>query len=233
MRSDDISGDITGKPPSGDRDIGMRQGKILAWDDLTGDNIVDIEGEEFDDLDVLITGIGVRYSVNDVVSIVRRQSRYFIQGKVGTVNGAAGSSVQETRRNYSDIVGSTAGAWIDVPSGIVSVQAYIGSSRMAIVMWGADVAGNNSFGEVGWSVSGASSVAPGAFAGMSISHDLNSGAAAQSTSAKASISSFFTMTETWGMQQGLNTFTMKYRVGVTGTGVNAVFGSPKMTVIPL
>lgn len=233
MRSDDISRDINGKPPSGDRDIGMRQGVILAWNDLTGENLVDVEGQVFEDLDVLMSGIGIRYSVNDVVSIIRRQSKYYIQGKVGAVNGAAGSSVQEYRGNYSDTVANTAGAWVDVPSGPATVQAYVGSSRMAIVMWRADIFAQNSFGEISWTVSGASSIAAAAWAGMSIIGQANSGAAAQSTSIKATISGFFTMNSSLGMRNGLNTFTLKYRVGLFGTGINATFGSPQLTVIPL
>lgn len=234
MRSDDISADILGEPPSGDRDIGIRKGTVLAWNDLTGENTVDIEGQLFEDLDVLISGIGVRYSVGDAVSIVRQQSRYYIQGRIGSVNGAAGSSIQEVLSNVSDTVTPTAGAWIDVPSGPVKTDVYIGSSRSALVMWRTDISVNNSTGEVGWAISGASSAAPGAAAGTSIIHSANT-SGTPSTAVKATLSGFFYLSRgrVYQVNQGLHTFTMKYRVSVTGTGINATFGSPQMTVIPL
>lgn len=232
MRSDDISQDIRVKPPSGDRDIGMRQGVILAWNDLTGENIVQIEDQVFENLDVIINGIGVQYAVNDSVSILRRQSRYFIHGKVGAVNGAAGSAIQEEVFNLTDTVTPTGGAWIDVPSGVVSCQAYIGSSRKAIVIWRCDVTCNNSVGEVGFGVNGASSVATGAFAGMSLVHSASTGGT-PSTAVKTTINGFYTMRVKTGLVAGLNEFRVKYRVSVTGTGVNASFGSPQITVIPL
>lgn len=232
MRSDDISGDISGKPPSGDRDIGMRQGKILAWDDLTGENQVDVEGQVFEDLDVLMSGIGISYAVNDVVNIVRRQTRYFIHGKVGAVNGAAGSAVQEEVFNYSDVVTPTSGLWIDPPSGVVSCQAYIGTSCKAIVIFRCDITCNNSVGEVGFGVSGASSIATAAFAGMSLFHSAST-VGTPSTAVKSTATGFYTIRKKAGLSPGLNLFTMKYRVSVTGTGVNTAFGSPQITVIPL
>jgi hypothetical protein len=232
VRSDDIAPDVIGKPPSGDRDIGIRQGKILAWDDLTGENQVDIEGQVFDDLDVLINGMGVRYTENDVVSVVRRQSRYFIQGKIGAVNGAAGSGIQEVTPNFQDTVNPTGGGWIDAPSGVVSCDAYIGSSRRAIVWWRADVTCNNSFAEISWTASGSSDISVAAFSGMSIFHQATT-AGTPSTAVKSTISGFFTVRPNSGLQQGLTTFTMKYRVGVTGTGVNATIGAPQITVVPL
>lgn len=232
MRSDDIAQDILGKPPSGDRDIGMRQGVILAWNDLTGQNLVDVEGQLFQDLDVQMSGIGISYAVNDVVNIVRRQSRYFIQGKVGAVNGSAGSGVQEVLLNYSDTVTSTGGGWIDVPSGVVSTQAYIGSSQKALVFWRADISANNSTGEVSWAVTGASSITVASHAGMSLVLNANT-VGTPSTAVKQTTTGVYTARAAIGLNQGLNTFTLKYRVAVSGSGINAVFGSPQMTVIPL
>lgn len=232
MRSDDISVDINGKPPSGDRDIGMRQGVILEWNDLTGENLVDIEGQVFEDLDVLMSGIGIAYSVNDVVSIVRRQSRYYIQGKVGSVNGSAGSAIQEGIFNYSDVVTPTAGAWIDPPSGVASVDAYIGSSGKALVVWRCDITCNNSVGEIGFGVTGASSISTAVFAAMSLYHSAST-VGTPSTAVKSTVNGFYTMRHSTGLMPGLNTFRLKYRVSVTGTGVNASFGSPQITVIPL
>ncbi|HEY3513562.1 MAG TPA: hypothetical protein VG497_01930 [Kribbella sp.] len=232
MRSDDISADILGQPPSGDRDIGMRQGVILAWDELSGENVVDIEGQTFENLDVLISGIGTRFAVYDVVSILRRQSRYFIQGKIGAVNGAAGSAIQEEVYDYSDVVGSTGGAWIDPPSGVASCQAYIGSSKKAIVIWRADITCNNSKGEISWTASGASNVPVAAFAGMSLMHQATT-AGTPSTAVKATLCGFYTVRDQVGLRQGLTTFTLKYRVSVSGSGVDATFGSPQITVIPL
>lgn len=229
MRSDDISQDIRTKKPSGDRDIGMRQGVILAWNDLTGENLVDVEGEAFQNLDVLVTGIGISYALNDVVNIVRRQSRYFINGKVGAVNGSAGSGIQEAVFGYSDTVASTAGGWVDVPSGVVSIQAYIGSSSKAMVVWRADVSCNNSTGEVSWAVSGATNVTVASRAGMSMVMDAAT-TGTPSTAVKETLCGLYTLR---GLNQGLHTFTMKYRVAVHVSGINVVFGSPQITIIPL
>lgn len=232
MRSDDISPDILGKALSGDRDIGMRQGVILAWNDLTGENLVDVEGQEFEDLDILMSGFGISYVVNDVVNIVRRQTKYFIHGKVGAVNGAAGSAIQEEVFNYDDVVTPTSGSWIDPPSGVASCQAVVGSSGKAIVIWRCDITCNNSIGEVGFGVSGESDIDTAAFAGMSLYHSAST-VGTPSTAVKTTVNGFYTMRHSAGLMPGLNTFRLKYRVSVTGTGVNVRFGAPQITVIPL
>jgi len=36
-----------------------------------------------------------------------------------------------------------------------------------------------------------------------------------------------------GLNAGLNTFTLKAKVGIFGTGVNASFGNQTLTLIPL
>jgi len=220
------------RDPSGSRDIGLRQGVITAWDDLTGQNTVNVEGEEFTNLDCVQSGIGISYAAGDSVVVMKKQSTYFILGKVASSNGMAGSAIQEVVYGYSDTVGSTGGGWIDVPTAPVSVTAYIGSSRKCIVIWRADVSVNNSLGEVSWDVTGASSITVASRAGMSMIMDATS-SGSPSTAVKATLAGFYTVRPSIGLKQGLNTFTMKYRVALHGSGTVSVFGSPQMTVIPL
>lgn len=232
MRSDELGPAIRQPPPSGDRDTGMRVGIIRAWNDLTGENTVEIEGQQFDNLDAVQGGIGINYNPDDVVVVMRKQSTYFIFGKVTSPGAGAGSSVQQVTFGYSDVVTPTSGNWIDVPSGVVSVDAYIGSGLKALVIWRADVTVNNSTGEVGWSVSGASNITPGTFAGMSMMVQAST-SGTPSTAVKETACGFFTLHKGGGLKKGLNTFTLKYRVSVSGSGVNATFGSPQITVVPL
>ncbi|WP_033288245.1 hypothetical protein [Amycolatopsis jejuensis] len=233
MRSEDIAQDILVPKPSGERDIGLRVGVVLSWDTLTGENVVEIEGEAFPNLRAVQGGIGIRYTQGDVVVVMKKQTTFFILGRVAAPGGAAGSAVQYDRLGAGGAgLPSTGGAWQYFSDNRASVTTYIGSSCAALVLWSVDVAVNQSQGEIGWEITGASSVLPGAFTGMSIQLK-ESGALTPSPTVSATVSGHYVMSFGAGLRQGLNTFTMMYRVAVTGAGTGADFGNRTLTVIPL
>lgn len=221
--------------PTGDQDFSLVQGRIVSWDRLTGLNTVELNGGFITNVSALHSGIPSWFNPGDSVQLVRKQSRYFILGKVASPGGTAGSSVQFRTRGGSSTINNTAGAWVDVPSsgGPLSLDVYVSSSRAVLILWGADITCNNSSGELGWAVSGATTLAPGAFNNTSVKNSANSGAAAASTAVGTTVTGSYVLGPGAGLNAGLNTFTMKARVAVFGTGVSADFGNVTLTLIPL
>lgn len=105
------------------------------------------------------------------------------------------------------------------------VNVYIGSTRRCLVLVKADALNNatSDYAHMKYQVSGASSIGP--VSGVS-------GGFVQNGSAnitRVSVAGFDVLTAADGLNQGLNTFTAKYRSGVGGV---AEFGSRKLIVLP-
>ena len=228
MRSDDISQDMMPREPAGQRDIGLRLGTILAWDNLTGANTVDIEGQQFQDLKAIQGGIGIRYTPGDVVVIMKKQTTFFIFGRVASVGGAAGAAVVSDTNNLVYNTGSSGGSFANFPDNGPVVTTYIGSSRRALLIWSADCSVSQSKAEIGWAVSGASTMASGSFAATTAQ-------LAEQTTATvvaATVTGSYVMGSGAGLKTGVNTFTMQYRTELFG-GTGANYGNRSLTVIPL
>lgn len=58
------------KPPRASKDVRYRQGTIVAWNNLTLENTVEVDGVQLEDLPVLGIGETALYDVDDVVGIV-------------------------------------------------------------------------------------------------------------------------------------------------------------------
>lgn len=220
--------------PTGAEDAAFHTGVIRSWDRQSGTNVVIINGVEISNLKALQGGIGIYYSPGDVVIIIRKQRQYFIMGKVAAPGGAAGSGVQFVTSNVSDHVNNT--SYVDLPSGPgPSVSAYIGSSKSAIVIWQCTVSANNAKGQIAFQVSGASSIAPGAFTGMSVWHTNRTfnQSGSMSVTTEATLTGAYTIGPGAGLQTGLNTFQLKYRTDNFNAGAGADFSQPGLTVIPL
>lgn len=218
---------------TGDQDFSLVQGRVVSWDRLSGANTIELNGGYVTNVSVLHAGIPTWFNPGDSVQLVRKQSRYFILGKVASPGGTAGSSVQFGTRTGLNTINNTAGAWVDLPTSPLSVNVYVSSSRAVLILWGADIDCNNSFGELGWAVSGATTMSPGAFNNTTVKSSANSGAATSSTATSNTITGTYVLGPGAGLNAGLNTFTLKARVGIFGTGVSANFGNVTLTLIPL
>lgn len=219
--------------PTGDQDFALVQGRIVSWDRLTGLNTVEVNGAFLTNVSALHSGVPTWFNAGDSVQLIRKQSRYFILGKVASPGGTAGSSVQfRTWAGQNTI--TTTGTWVDVPSsGTASLDVYVTSSRAVLILWGCDIDCNNSRGELSWQISGATTLSPGAFNNTILKNQANSGSAAQSTAIGTTVTGSYVIGPGAGLNAGLNTFTLKARVTLFGTGVNAAFGNSTLTLIPL
>lgn len=233
------------QPPVGPEDSAFHTGVINTWNSLTGVNTVTVNGVILANLKALHSGIGIKFNAGDVVIVMRKGTQYFVMGKVSAPGGSAGSSIQENSRAFVTTFG-TAGAWADHPAGapqLLNVTAYIGSSRSCIVFYRANIkvrVGDTGFGAdiydplclaaVSFAVSGATTIAPDTFVGQASlfqMENFNAGAG-RMVAGLVTISGFMCMTSNHGLNQGTNTFTMKYKTGQT-----AEFQVPYLVVVPL
>lgn len=219
-------------PLAGDQDNALHTGTIVSWDRFTGANSVRINGVILPNLDSLQSGIGISYTPGDVVVIQRKQTKYYIMGKVASPLGSAGSAPAFVTNNISYTVGSQTPGWADFADGGPAVTTYIGSSRTALVMWNGTAIMSNAEIELGFTVSGASSVASGSFTGMTIIAGQHSFDASVVTNS-VTVSGIYLMGGGAGLNKGQNTFKMQYRNILFPTGTGTSIGNRGLTVIPL
>jgi hypothetical protein len=229
--------------PDGPEDAGFHTAIVYEWDDLTGANEVDLYGVRLNDVRTLTSGIGINYNPGDVVVLIRKQSQFFILGKVGSVGGSVGSALHDSQGSMDSTFG-TGGAWGNPPSGAgPAVTVNIGSSRAALVFFraeigvrvgdtgfGADVYNPQCVGDLSFQVTGASSIAPGFWSGQKVSNEAefwNPGGG-QMHRSMMTVSGFMPVNVNHGLNPGLNTFTMKYRTSQT-----VQYRQPGITVVPL
>lgn len=217
------------QPATGPEDIALKTGTIMSWDPLTGLNVVKINGQNFSNLSAIAPGIGIAYNTGDTVMIQRKQNKYYIQGRVAAPGSTAGSSIQTgSSGDLQTGLGTTSGVWTSFTGVAPAVPVYISSSRRALVLWAADATVNGSDAEIGWRVDGASNINAGTFAMTSV-HTGNTGG----TIHQGNVSGSYVITPQFGINQGLNTFTLQYRIGANVPGATAGIGNRVLTVIPL
>jgi hypothetical protein len=229
--------------PDGPEDAGFHTAVVLDWNDLTGANEIDLYGVTLTDVRTLTSGIGINFNAGDVVVLIRKQSQFFILGKVGSVGGSVGSALQDSQGSF-DLTFGTGGAWGNPPSGPgPGVTVNIGSSRAALVFFraeigvkvgdtgfGSDVYDPDCVGDLSFEVSGATTIAPGFWSGQKVSNEAEfwNAAGGQMHRSMMTVSGFMPVTAAHGLNAGLNTFTMKYRTSQT-----VQFRQPGITVVPL
>lgn len=213
------------KPPEGNNDIGWAQGEIISWDELSGVNTIRVFGQDYNNISSLQSGVGVLYQPGDKVGMLRFQTTYFVLGKIAAPGAGAASQIRsaEVATGHNVGVPTTYG---DLPTlGPTLNNVYIGSSRRCLVMVSAYLEGNQSFGNMSFQVSGASSIAPS-----------TSNAAQNGTLNAVTVGNVSTrvklLTSGDGLNQGFNTFQAKYLVEKYGTGTGAIFAIRSLTVIP-
>lgn len=229
--------------PQGPDDSGFHIGTVLSWNTLTGENIIEVQGQQIPNLRTLSSGIGIKYTAGETVVLIRKQTQWFILGKVGAVGGAVGSSLNDSQTNFLGTFG-TSGSWNDLPTGPVTSTVNIGSSRSALVFWRCNIkvrVGDTTFGaniydpsasaDVSFAVSGASSIAAGFWAGQQITlqgENYNTGGGGRMVAINSTVSGFMPVAAQHGLNKGQNTFSMKFRSSQT-----AEFFEPGITVLPL
>lgn len=196
--------------PTGPEDSAWHTGVIQTWDESTQLNSVLVNGVILPNLRSVQSGIGVLYQPGDVVMIVRKQTQYFILGKVSAPGSAAQNQIQSASIGTYETTGST--TFADLATVGPTVTVNIGSSRRCLVLHGAEIscAGNPAGayigGAIGFQVSGASSISA-AFGARVTQYSLSAstGAGFQTQTTKASL-----VTAADGLNSGTNTFTCKY-----------------------
>lgn len=219
MRADDIAPLLA---PQGREEMGFRQGRLIAWDPLTGGNQVTVAGSTLDDVPTLAAST-IELAPGDVVGLIRVRAQYFIVGRIASAGSGALTNRSATIATQES---TTSATYTDLATPGPSVSAYIGSSRQCLVM--VQVAINALTPCVAScvvAVSGASSFqnAYPAFLGSDHAQGNIAGSATSTT----------LMDVTYGLNSGLNTFTLKYARTLTGTGGgDATFQYRTITVIP-
>jgi len=220
--------------PSGGADLAHYTGRILSWDEATGLNSVEINGSPVGNLRVLQSGIGLVYQPGDVVLVEKRMSQWYILGKVAAPGASAGNQIQSQTVAANQSTTST--SYGDLATYGPEVSVYIGSSRRCLILFSANVvsltnAGTPTLIFVGGTaavqVSGASTIAPNSpYCGGQVWYATASAPVGfQMVSSQLAL-----LTAANGLNQGMNTFTLKYRAIATNPGAN--FIDRNITVIP-
>ncbi|MFI6308498.1 hypothetical protein ACIBCH_41950 [Amycolatopsis thailandensis] len=222
-------------PPSGGEDVALYTGQIQSWDDSTGVNSVVVNGTIVPNMRCLSIGAGIVLVPGDVVMIIRKQTQWFILGKVAAPGAGAALGV---RQDYVDTFEQTSNSgYSDLPSFGPSVSTYISSARRALVLVGAQSTCINGYAQMTTEVSGASSIPAGSLASQA------SATSGTLDNAKPTAGSVYTwttplavqvFTSADGLNQGTNIFTAKYR-RQTAPGFTAAdcgFLRRRLVVIP-
>ena len=219
--------------PQGPSDSGYYTGTIVAWDANTGLNTVMVNQVPLSNLKVIQQGVGVPYSVGDTVLIARKQTQYFIMGRV-TSPGVGQSTLVSATVSADET--TTSAAYTDLATFGPSVTVNIGASDRCLLMLSCRIScvgtatppGNYIGGWMAYQISGASATVTGA------NLLLNQQVLAPSTGAvmgfSTSISGAVVLDQSRGLSPGLNTFTAKY-IAMAGPAVG--FRDRTITVIPL
>jgi len=165
------------------------------------------------------------------VIVLRKQTQYFILGKVGAPGAGAANQVRSATVNAAVNQGLQAFGDLTGSFGPELVNVYIGSSRRCLVTLSNQVNVNNSIGNMGFQVRGASLID----ASVPRSTYLSARTSSNGTIASVSITTLLTAAD--GLNMGFNTFTTKYRVLNNGepgdpAGTGAQFQARIITVQP-
>lgn len=211
--------------------VGFRQGTIIAFDNETAVNLVQVGNSLLENLPILNTSEASLLVPGDVVGILTSGSSWAIMGRLvipGTPEAASSIRSITNRIQAAEDGGNgyrTSTAWGDLLGGAnvgPSVTMRIGSSGRALCFWSCELGQTlNSTGatidyvtrntpHVGIQVSGASTVAAvdGNALNINLEHPGSgtTGFALTSFWLQAAMMHLFT-----GLNAGMTTFTMKYR----------------------
>lgn len=227
MTSPSVIADLIGQAlttNTGPEDVAIHTGQIQSWDSQSGVNAVMVNGVILTNLKSIQGGVAVAYTAGDTVMLVRKQTQYFILGKVTAPGGSAGSAIQSQR--VASLQTVTATSFGDLAGSFgPEVSVYIGSSRRCLVIHSCEITISGAAAAGGFQaiqVSGASSIA--------VETGVTDAYWVGPIGTDGTFSATCLVTEVNGLRTGLNTFTCKYKK--TGTGTVQV-NNRVLTVIPL
>lgn len=216
--------------PTGAEDLALHTGVVLAWDEVSGVNSVLVGNSQLDNLKTVQPGIGLQYAQGDVVMVVRKQTQYFVLGKISAPGGNNANQIKTAEISVQEATGSA--SYTDLATFGPQLTVNIGSSRRCLLMVGAGIlcAGTNSVGQyIGGdatvNVAGASNIPI-----VGTVHGQWRSNATTSLGGYVSVFRPFVLTAANGLNPGPNTFTMQYRSVVTTP--TCAFQERVITVIP-
>lgn len=217
--------------PAGPEDVGFHTGTVLSWDEISQVNSVWVNNTTLTNLRTVQSGIGVQYQAGDTVMIVRKQTQYFILGKITTIGSGNANQIKYAEVSATEATGST--TYTDLATFGPQLSINIGASRrfLLIVNCHMFVSGTvpaNTLvgGLMTVNISGASTVNVVGTVGASwVGNGIANG-----TGGGGQFVRTYVMTAANGINPGLNTFTAKYQSRVASPTVS--FNDRAITVIP-
>jgi hypothetical protein len=218
---------------TGADDVGFHLGRVVTWDELSQVNSIRLNNAVLTNLKAINSGIGVQYQPGDSVVIMRKQTQYFVLGKVSAPGAPTGNLIQSAIINANQ--STTATTFGDLATPGPSVTLNIGTSRRALVFANSGV---DSPGVIG------SAKYAGGWFTLSVTNENKAtiGPVGAATPFYAGGGIFYeqdfiaTLSQTWlvtasdGLQRGRNTFTLKYMADNTSTP--CFFSGRNIAVIP-
>lgn len=221
-----------GQGPSGSEDLSNYTGQILAWDEISGTNVVHVNGGDIPNMRVIQSGVGVAYQVGDVVNITRRGTQWFINGKVGAPGAGAGNQIR-SQRVASLRTLPLGGAFADISGsfGPEVANVTIGSSRRCLVVHSFEVSISGSTAD--WFARGSAyqAVQVSGASNLAVETAITDAYAKIPFASEGSFTASTLVTAANGLNPGLNTFTCKYRAAADA-GLVVQVNNRVLTVIP-
>lgn len=218
--------------PSGPEDSGWHTGIVRSWDELSGVNVVEVNGIALTNLKSSQTGIGVQYSTGDNVLILRKQTQYVVMGLLNLPGTQSANQIRYAEVSTPEATAST--TYTDLATvGPTLSNVLIGSARRFLLMVNCrvfvsgTVAANTLVGgDMTVNITGASTLAVvGTVSGIWMGNGVANG-----TGGGGHFIRTWVMTSSNGINQGLHTFTAQYRSRLAAP--TAQFSDRNITVIP-
>lgn len=209
-------------------DVGFHTGEVIAWDQSAGTNTIRVLGAVVQNIQVVASG-SVMVGVGDLVAIWRYKSTYFVMGRIAPVNQTLRVRYAIGTDDDNNVVAG-AGDWHDLNHGNIPTisDVYIGPSRTCIVWLSCAIAGNSALaGEAHIQVTGVSNIPP-----PNPAVDGRSMGAIGGGPVQVGAHRIFVITAADMLNQGLNTFQVKYRKFVSSVD-DAFFSNTVLVVLPL
>ena len=214
--------------PTGPEDVAFYTGTVVSWDEVSGVNSVLLNNTAIPNMKTVQGGIGIQYQPGDTVMVIRKQSQYFVLGKVTAPGGNNANQIKSAEVVTSQTTTST--TYTDLATPGPSVTVNVGSSGRVLVLFGCGItvadtgAGVNNYvgGSAVFDITGATNLAAAAGVSAQIWSPAGAPTGGAWTSSKPK-----TLT---GLAPGSTTFTMKYRSLLTSPACG--FVERNITVIP-
>lgn len=226
----------TTSPSSGPRtgrsgDAPFLQGIVEAWDATAGTNIVRVRGSACDNLQSLLGPEAGLIRAGDSVIVIQLSNTYAVLGRVeppGVAPRAFGI-VTDREPTQEDWNTSTGPNFITLPGG-PSVSVYIGSSRRCRVDLSAYMSAYEGDVFVGFTVSGASTIAADYMKALALGANQVPGADPVSVYGSSTRAVYLSAAD--GLNEGINVFTMVYRMGLNIPTGGGTLADREITVQP-